>query len=111
MYNQTIATAAPVESLQPVGERVLVRREDPEKQSAGGIVLPDVAQSKATRARVIAVGPGRRTRTGVRVPPAIKTGDLVILHQWQGLEAKVGADGCEYVFVKESEIVAVEDES
>ena len=56
--------------LQPLGDRVVVEREDAETKTAGGIVLPDSAKDKPSRGKVISVGDGRLLDSGTRSKPA-----------------------------------------
>lgn len=91
--------------LQPLGDRIVLKRIDEEKQkTAGGIFLPDSAKEKPQEAEVVAVGPGKLNEKGVRVAPDVKDGDRVIISKWGGTEVKI--DGIEYVIVNEDDILA-----
>jgi chaperonin GroES len=77
--------------LKPVHDRVIVRKNEPEKTSKGGIVIPDAAQEKTTRGIVLAVGPGKYAeKTGVFIPTTITVGTHVLFHPYAGSEMKVG---------------------
>ena len=77
--------------LKPVNDRVIVRKDEPEKVSKGGIVIPDAAQEKATRGIVLAVGPGTYAeKTGVFIPTTITVGTKILFHPFAGSEMKVG---------------------
>jgi chaperonin GroES len=77
--------------LKPVNDRVIVRKDEPEKVSKGGIVIPDAAQEKATRGIVLAVGPGKYAeKTGVFIPTTITVGTKILFHPFAGSEMKVG---------------------
>ena len=90
--------------LQPLGDRVILKRiENAEQKTAGGIVLPDSAKEKPQEAEVIAVGPGKLD-DGKRIKPDVAVGDKVIIAKWGGTEVKV--DGAEYVIVNEDDILA-----
>lgn len=88
----------------PLDDRVLVRPLESETVSAGGIVLPDTAQEKPQRGRVIAAGPGRLGKDGHRVPMSVAAGDEVIFGKYAGNEVKL--DGEEYKVLRSDEILA-----
>ena len=74
--------------LQPIGDRIIVRREAADDKTAGGIVLPDTARNKPQRGEVIAVGPGKMKKDGTRAPMQLKVGDKVLFTSWAGDEFK-----------------------
>ena len=92
-------------SIRPLHDRVLVRREEEETKSAGGIVLPGSAAEKPSRGEVIAVGNGKITDSGDVRPLDVKAGDKVIFGQYAGNTVKV--DGEELLIMSEAEILAV----
>ena len=92
-------------SIRPLHDRVLVRREEEETKSAGGIVLPGSAAEKPSPGEVIAVGNGKITENGDVRPLDVKAGDKVIFGQYAGNTVKV--DGEELLIMSESEILAV----
>ena len=92
-------------SIRPLHDRVLVRREEEETKTAGGIVLPGSAAEKPSRGEVIAVGNGKITDSGDVRPLDVKAGDKVIIGQYAGNTVKV--DGEELLIMSESEILAV----
>ncbi|MCA9171396.1 MAG: co-chaperone GroES [Planctomycetales bacterium] len=91
--------------LQPLGDRVVVEREDAETTTAGGIVLPDSAQGRPSRGRVVSVGDGRLLDDGSRSPLQVKVGDRVIFSSYAGENFKVGDD--ELLLMREDEILAI----
>jgi chaperonin GroES len=91
--------------LQPLGERVVVEREESEGRTAGGIVLPDSAKDKPARGKVISVGNGRMLDNGNRSPLQVKVGDRVIFSSYAGETFKIG-DG-ELLLMREDDILAV----
>lgn len=91
--------------LQPLGDRVVVEREEAEARTAGGIVLPDSAQDKPTRGRVVAVGDGRLLDDGKRHPLQVRPGDRVLFSKYGGDAIKIGDD--EFVLLREDDILAV----
>lgn len=94
--------------LRPMGERVLVKVIERERVSAGGIHIPDTAQDNrpATRAEVIAVGPGAVLADGRRLEPEVKAGDIVLVGKYQGSEVQIGE--ARHVILRESDILGVE---
>jgi chaperonin GroES len=91
--------------VRPLRDRVLVKRVEEQEQRIGGIIIPDTAKEKPLRAKVIAVGSGRVTDKGDRLPLDVKAGDYVLIGKYSGTEIKL--DGEEYVIVREEEILGV----
>jgi chaperonin GroES len=91
--------------LQPLGDRVVVEREESEARTAGGILLPDSAQNKPARGTVISVGEGRLTDKGERKPLQVKAGDHVVFTSYAGEQFKVGDE--ELLLMREDDILAV----
>lgn len=92
--------------ITPLADRVIIQRfEEEEEKSKGGIIIPDTAKEKPQRGKVIAVGPGRVTDDGKRVPMEVKKGDEVLFGKYSGTEVKI--DGVEYLIMHESDILAI----
>jgi chaperonin GroES len=91
--------------LQPLGDRVVVEREESETMTAGGIVLPDSAKDKPTRGKVISVGDGRLNKSGTRTPLQVKVGDRVLFTSYAGEQFKLGDR--ELLLMHEEDILAV----
>lgn len=91
--------------LIPLGDRVVLKRAEAEKTTAGGIVLPDSATDKPQRGEVISVGEGHVKNNGVRVGLTVKPGQHVIFSSYAGDEFKVGDET--YLLLRESDILAV----
>lgn len=91
--------------LHPLFDRVVIKRMEEEKMSAGGIVIPDSATEKPIKGEVIAVGPGKALDNGSHRAPSVKAGDKVLFGKYSGTEIKL--DGTEYLVVKEEDIFAV----
>ena len=91
--------------IRPLHDRVLVRREEEETKTAGGIVLPGSAAEKPSRGEIIAVGNGKITENGDVRPLDVKAGDKVIFGQYAGSTVKV--EGEELLIMSEAEILAV----
>jgi chaperonin GroES len=92
----------------PLHDRVLVRRLEEEATTLGGIIIPDTAKEKPTRGEVIAVGKGARNEAGERIKPDVKEGDVVLFAKWGGTEVKVSGE--EYLILKESDVIAIEEQ-
>ncbi len=92
-------------SLIPLGDRVVVEREESEKRTSGGILLPDSAKDKPARGVVVSVGEGRLTDKGVRHPLQVKPGDRVVFTSYAGEPFKVGDD--ELLLMREDDILAI----
>ena len=89
------------EKIQPLYDRILVRKVDLEEETTeGGIILPDTAKEKAQTGQVVAVGQGRLLDSGELKPLQVKEGDMVFFGKYAGTEA-----GDEYLIVKEDEIL------
>lgn len=92
---------------RPLHDRVVIRRIEQDKKSAGGIIIPDTAQEKPSEGEVVAVGPGARSEDGKVVPLDVKTGDRVLFGKWSGSEVKI--DGEDLLIMKESDLLGVVD--
>jgi chaperonin GroES len=90
--------------LRPLDDRVVVEPLEAEEMTAGGIVLPDAAQEKPQRGKVIATGPGKLLDSGNRGELSVKIGDEVIYGKYGGSEIEI--DGDEYKILRESDILA-----
>ena len=93
--------------LQPLGDRVVVEREESESKTAGGIVLPDSAKNKPARGKVISVGDGKLLDDGTRGKMQVKAGDRVLFTSYAGDEFKLGDD--ELLLMREDDILAIID--
>ena len=74
--------------IKPLGDRIVVQRQESQGKTAGGIFLPDSAKDKPQRGKVLAVGPGRMLKDGSRRPLQVKEGDSIIFTTWAGDEFK-----------------------
>ena len=92
-------------SLRPLHDRVIVRRMEEERTSAGGIVIPDSATEKPSKGEIIAVGNGIILDNGETRALDVKAGDKVLFGKYSGTEVKV--DGEELLVMKEEDIMAI----
>ena len=95
-------------NLQPLGDRVVIRREESESKTAGGIVLPDSAKDKPARGTIVSVGTGRLLDDGKRSTLQVKKGDRVIFSSYAGETFKISED--ELLLMREEDILAVIDD-
>lgn len=93
-----------VVKLDPLGDRVVVKPSSKEEVTRGGIVIPDTAKEKPQEGKVVAVGPGKMTEEGKRIPPDVKVGDIVVYAKYGGTEIKEGDE--ELIILRESDILA-----
>jgi chaperonin GroES len=95
--------------LVPLEDRVVLKLVEKEDKTQSGIVLPDTAKEKPSKANVLAVGPGKYDENGKLIPMPVKVGDVVVFAKYAGTEVKV--DGEDYLIVRASDLLAVMDES
>lgn len=91
--------------LKPLADRVLVKVEEGETKTMGGILLPDTAQKKSQKGVVVAVGSGKMTEEGKRLPLEVKEGDEVLFAKYSGTE--IEDKGEKYLLLSERDILAI----
>jgi chaperonin GroES len=91
--------------IRPLHARVVVRRMEEERTSAGGIVIPDSATEKPIQGEVIAVGNGKVLDSGESRPLDVKVGDRVLFGKYSGTEVKL--DGEDFLVMREEDIMGV----
>ena len=91
--------------LKPLGDRLIVKAVEEEETTASGIVLPDTAKEKPQRGKVLAVGDGKVSDEGKRVPIDVSDGDEVLYSKYGGTEITV--DGEDLLVLRESDVLAV----
>ena len=92
-------------NIKPLYDRVVIKRMEEEKLSAGGIVIPDSATEKPIKGEVIAVGTGKVLDNGQVRAPQVKVGDKVLFGKYSGTEVKL--DGVDLLVVKEDDLFAI----
>lgn len=100
-----LQAARSVKRIVPLLDRVLIEKAAKQKTSAGGVLLPESAQSKLNQGKVIAVGPGGRSADGTTVPIAVKEGDDVLLPEYGG--SKVTVDGKEMYLYRDDDLLGI----
>jgi chaperonin GroES len=94
-------------NIQPLHDRIIVEAAAKEEKTAGGIILPDGAQEKPQRGKVLAVGPGKRLDSGQIAPVDVKVGETVLYGKYGGTEVTVS--GKDYVILRADDILAIVD--
>ena len=92
-------------AIQPLSDRVVLKRVDAAETVKGGIIIPDTAKEKPMEAEVVAVGEGKFDDNGKRIPMSVKAGDKVLIGKYSGTEVKF--NDIDHVIVREDEILAV----
>jgi chaperonin GroES len=92
-------------TLQPLGDKVVVEREESQEKTSGGIYIPDAAKDKPTRGTIIAVGTGKLLDDGTRGQMQVKKGDRVLFTSYAPETIKIGDE--EYLLMSETDILAV----
>ncbi|MEO6564455.1 MAG: co-chaperone GroES [Casimicrobiaceae bacterium] len=91
--------------LRPLHDRVIVKRLEEERKSAGGIVIPDTAAEKPSMGEVIAVGPGKTDDNGKLLAMGAKVGDKILFGKYSGQEFRM--DGTDYLHMREDDIIGI----
>lgn len=92
-------------NIRPLNDKVLIERATADSKSKGGIILPDSSQEKPKKGKIVAVGQGKLSEQGERLPFQVKKGDQVLFKSYAGTDVKI--DGNEYILMSEEEILAV----
>ena len=90
--------------LTPLGDRVVVQAIEQEAQTRSGLVIPDSAKERPQEGKVVAVGDGRTTDDGKRIPLDVKAGDTVVYSKFAGTE--FSDEGEDYLILSERDILA-----
>lgn len=91
--------------LKPLADRVLVKVDEEETKTKGGILLPDTAQKKSQKGTVIAIGSSKILDNGVRTPLEVKVGDRVLFAKYSGVD--IEEEGENYLLLSERDILAI----
>jgi len=91
--------------LKPLQDRILVQRVEEKTTTKGGIIIPDTAKEKPVEGKVIAVGDGKVSEDGKKIPLEIKKGDRVLFGKYSGTEVQI--DGEEYLIMREDDILGI----
>jgi chaperonin GroES len=91
--------------IRPLHDRILVTRVAEQEIGRGGIIIPDTAKEKPQEGKVVAVGNGKMTEDGKRVPLDVQTGDRILFGKYSGSDVKIEDD--EYVIMREEDVFAI----
>lgn len=92
--------------IQPLGDRVVIKRLDAEEKTRSGIIIPDNAKEKPQQGEVLAIGPGAWDKDGTtRIALDVKVGDKVLFGKWSATDVKI--DGEELIVMKQDDIIAI----
>ena len=91
--------------IRPLHDRVIVKRIEEEKRSAGGIVIPDTAAEKPDQGEIVAIGKGKKDDNGKLIPIDVKVGDRVLFGKYSGQTVKVKGD--ELLVMREEDLMGV----
>ncbi|MCW5827678.1 MAG: co-chaperone GroES [Deltaproteobacteria bacterium] len=92
-------------AVRPLGDRILVKREDEEEKTKGGLIIPDAAKEKPSRGKVVAAGKGRVLESGKTEPLDVKKGDIVLFGKYAGTEINI--EGVEHLILREEDVLAI----
>lgn len=98
-------STSPHVKLNPLGNRVLVRRLEAEEKLKGGIILPDTAKKKQEQAEVVALGSGKKDKYGVLIPMPVQVGDIILMEKYSGQEVMLEDE--EFVILRADDIIAI----
>ena len=91
--------------IRPLHDRILVKREEEKEVKKGGIIIPDTAKEKPQEGKVIAVGNGKVTEDGKKIPLDVKAGDKILFGKYSGSEVKL--DDEEYLILREEDVLCI----
>jgi chaperonin GroES len=91
--------------IRPLHDRILVKRQEEKETKKGAIIIPDSAKEKPQEGKVIAVGNGKVTDEGKKVPLDVKTGDRILFGKYSGSE--VTLDDEEYLILREEDVLCI----
>ena len=91
--------------VQPLSDRILVKRIEAEEKTAGGIVVPDTAKEKPKEGKVVSLGTGKVNEKGEKQDFAVKEGDKILFESYAGTEVNI--DGEEYLVMKEDDVIGI----
>ena len=91
--------------IRPLHDRVIVKRLEEERKTAGGIVIPDTAAEKPSQGQVVYAGPGKTDDNGKLVPMGVKTGDKILFGKYSGQEFKL--NGQDLLHMREDDIIGI----
>ncbi|MBQ3833921.1 MAG: co-chaperone GroES [Elusimicrobia bacterium] len=91
--------------LRPLGDRILVKAEEPKEKKIGGIIIPDTAKEKPQEGTVVAVGNGKMGKDGKVIPMDVKVGDKVLYGKYSGNEVKI--DNEAFLIMSQDDVLGI----
>jgi chaperonin GroES len=91
--------------IRPLHDRILIKRKEEKETRKGGIIIPDSAKEKPQEGKVIAVGNGKVSDEGKKIPLDVKTGDKILFGKYSGSE--VTLDDVEYLILREEDVLCI----
>ena len=91
--------------IRPLQDRLILKRVEEEEKTKGGIIIPDSAKEKPQEGEITAVGPGKVTDDGKKIPMEVKEGDRVLFSKYAGTEIKL--EGEEHLIMREDDILGI----
>ena len=91
--------------LRPLGDRILVKAEEPKEKKIGGIIIPDTAKEKPQEGTVVAVGNGKTGKDGKVIPMDVKVGDKVLYGKYSGDEVKI--DNEAFLIMSQDDVLGI----
>ncbi len=91
--------------IKPLADRVVVTPTEEDEQMRGGLYIPDTAKEKPQQGKIVALGPGKLSEEGTRVEPDVELGQTVLYGKYSGTDVTI--DGEDFLFLRESDILAV----
>ncbi len=98
-------TQTATKTIRPLGDRIVVKPQEREEVTRSGIVLPDTAKEKPQQGVVIAVGPGKVTDSGERLPMEVQEGSTILFAKYAGTEFQL--DGEDVLILRESDVLGI----
>jgi chaperonin GroES len=91
--------------IRPLHDRILVKRMEEQEVRRGGIIIPDTAKEKPQEGKVVAVGNGKVSEDGKKIPLDVKAGDRILFGKYSGNEVKIEDE--EYIIMREEDVLAI----
>jgi chaperonin GroES len=92
-------------NIKPLSDRVVVEPLEADEKTSGGIYLPDTAKEKPQMGKILAVGPGKVSDAGEKIPMEVKANDKVLYGKYSGTDVTI--EGKDYLIMRESDVLAI----
>ncbi len=91
--------------IKPLEDRVVVKPAPPDEKVQGGIIIPDTAKEKPQKGEIVAIGPGKVSDSGEKIPMTVKVGNIILYGKYSGTEVTIDRE--DYLIIRESDILAI----